>query len=60
MYVMGPDKIKLAEIYISFTAISQIYYLKEKQNIPHGRKSFIIQSQNPRNRKNRYPLQTNT
>jgi len=59
MYVMGPDKIKLTEIYISFTVISQIHHLKEKQKIPH-RNSSIIQSKNPRNRKNRYPLQTNT
>ena len=60
MYVIGPDKIKLAEIYISFTAISQIHYLTEKQKIPHGRNSSIVQLQNHRNRKIRYPLQTNT
>jgi len=31
MCVMGPDKIKLAEIYISFTVVSQTQYLKEKE-----------------------------
>jgi len=41
MCVMGPDKIKLAEIYISFTVVSQTQYLKEKQkHIPHGLNSF--------------------
>ena len=60
MCIIGPDKIELAEIYINFTVISQIHYLKEKQTIPRGRNSSKIQSENPQKRKNRYPLQIYT